>query len=129
MATTAITPTKLEMNVASIDTDDQAGTTASSTTDGWVIAVKGSQGDRCWLKFVADASGGTITIKAGARPPSQEADLGDLTITLAASDVKYVCVDIGRFGKATGSITAIPSTTALKCSAFFMAGAPHTPNP
>lgn len=120
MATTAITPTELVINTASADILDGDGDAATTPADGWVIAAAGLGGDRLLLKFLADASGDTVTIVAGDRPPSQRAGLGDLEITLAASDVKYVCVEASRFLQDDGSIHATCTDAGTTCKAFII---------
>ena len=123
MSVTTVTVTKLAINTASADLDDASGVVATTPADGWSItpAANGlvpADPSRLLLKFVADASGDTVTIKAGARPPSELADLGDLAITLAASDVKYIWLEYGRFAKADGSILAVCTDAGTKVNAF-----------
>ena len=120
MATTAITPRVLAINVMSADILDANGTAATTPTDGWVIAAAGVGGDRLLLKFLADASGDTVTIVAGDRPPSQRSGLGNLSLVLAASDVRYVCVEAGRFLQDTGAIHATCTDAGTTCDAFLL---------
>ena len=93
MATTAITPVTMVMNTAGADLPDASGTVATTPADGWVIAAGGLSGNRLLLKFLADASGDTVTIAAGDNPPAVRKGLGALAITLAASDVKHIVVE------------------------------------
>jgi hypothetical protein len=120
MATTAITPTDLVMNTVSADILDGDGTVATTPADGWVIAANGDNGDRLLLKFLADASGDTVTILAGDRPPSSRAGLGNLAIVLAASDVRYITVEAARFLQDDGSIHATCVDAGTSCYAFRM---------
>lgn len=127
MSDVAITPVALTMNTMSDDLDDASGTAISNTANTFVIATSASgvavrdmQGTRLLLKFVADGSGDTVVIKAGDRPPSQRADLGDLSLVLAASDVRYIAVEAGRFLQDDGSIHATCSDTGTKASAFLL---------
>lgn len=120
MATTAITPTTLVLNTMSADILDADGVAADTVGDGWAIAAGGLNGDRLLLKFLADGTGDTVTIKAGDRPPSQRADLGDLALVLAASDVRYICVEASRFLQSDGTITAICTDTGTTCKAFIL---------
>lgn len=120
MATTTITPTTLTMNTASADLDDASGTVAATPADGWSISAAGLSGDRLLLKFVADATGDTVVVTAGDKPPGHLVGLGTLSITLAANDVKYVPVEGGRFLQSDGTIVATCTDTGTKCSAFIM---------
>lgn len=129
MAETAVTVTVLSINTASADLDDASGVVATTPADGWSITPKGSgtnqivpaDPSRLLLKFAADASGDTVVIQSGVRPPSLQADEGDLSITLAANDVKYVWVEYGRFARANGSILATCGDAGTKCNAFQLA--------
>lgn len=119
MATTAITPTALVLNTVSADTLDGDGTVATTPGDGWVITPPaGFPVDHILLKFLADGSGDTITIDAGANPPSPLAGLGDLTITMAASDVRYIILEAARFTQADGTITASCTDAGTSCIAW-----------
>lgn len=129
MAETVVTLTVLAINTASADLDDASGVVATTPADGWSISPKGSGTNaivpadpaRMLLKFAADASGDTVTIKKGARPPAGLSEAGDLAITLAASDVKYVWVEYGRFARADGSILAVCTDAGTKCNVFQLA--------
>lgn len=123
MAVTPITPTELTLNTMSADILDADGTAATTQADGWAIAAGGNPGSRLLLKFFDDGSGGTVTFKAGDRPPSQRAGLGDLVITLAASDCRYICVEASRFLQDDGSIIAIASDAGAECTAFLLPAA------
>lgn len=121
MATTAATPTSLTVNTASASLTDAAqGVVATTPADGWVIAATGIGGDRLLLKFAADASGDTVVIVAGDRPPSQRSGLGNLSITLGASEVKYVAVEAGRFLQDDGTLLATCGDAGTRCSAFIL---------
>jgi hypothetical protein len=126
MATTAITPTQLVMNVESVDTLDADGVVATTPSDGWVIAAGNRNGDRLWLKFLVNGSGDTIVIKAGDMPPSLRSGLGDLSIVMAASDVRYICVEAARFMQNDGTILVTCVDAGSKCSAWIMPVSPHT---
>lgn len=92
---------------------------ATSTTDGWVISPPSSQefNERLIIILGSDGTGGTVTFKAGDRYPAHRADLGDLTITLAANDGRVVPIETSRFLQNDGTIIAIPSTTGLVITA------------
>lgn len=125
MATTAIVPETLVMNTRSADLPDAGngsdnGIVATTPADGWVIAAGGHNGDRLLLKFLADGTGDTVTIKAGDRPPSSRAGMGDLTVTLAASDVRYIAVEAARFLQSDGTILAVCVDSGTSCAAFIL---------
>src|SRR3990170_4788894 len=120
MADVAVTPTALALNVASADLLDTDGTAigAGFATDQWVVAAGGRHGSLLLLKFWDDGSGCTITILAGDRPPSHLAGLGNLAISMAASDVKYIVVEAGRFLQNTGEIFITATDAGAECKAF-----------
>lgn len=129
MAVTAITPTTLVLNTKSADILDADGVVATTPADGWVIAAGGRSGDRLLLKFLADASGDTVVFHQGDRPPSQRAELGatgteiddgGLDLTLAASDVRYICVEASRFLQDDGTIHAHCADAGTSCKAFII---------
>ena len=132
MATTAITCELLVVNTRSADLPFIAGSgsanaiAATSTTDGWVISPPSGQtfDERLVIILGDTGTGGTVAFKAGDRYPAQRADLGDLIITLAASDGRVVHLETSRFLQNDGTITAIPSVTALIMTAVMQAKAP-----
>src|SRR3990172_10175194 len=106
MADVAVTPTTLVLNTVSADILDTDGTAigAGFATDQWAIDAGARSGHQIVLKFWDDGSGCTITINAGDRPPSQRADLGNLSFVMAASDVRQICVEASRFVHDDGKI-------------------------
>ena len=128
MAVTEITPTELVINTPSDDTLDADGTVATTPADGWQINANGMNGDRLLLKFLADATGDTVVFTQGERPPSHRAGLGatgtamptGLDVVLAANDVRYICVEISRFGDADGHIHAICADAGTSCKAWYL---------
>jgi hypothetical protein len=129
MATTAIACELGVIHTRSADLPVIAGSgsgnaiAATSTTDGWVISPPSSVnfGNNRLVIFLGDTgTGGTVTFKAGDRYPAQLADLGDLVITLAASDGRFVPLQASRFLQNDGTIIAIPSVTALIMTAFML---------
>ena len=119
MTDRAVTPTALAINVESADILDAGGTSINTaSSDVFAIAAGGSAGNHILLKFLVDASGDTITIKAGDRPPSQLVDLGDLDFVLAANDVRYIVVETGRFLQDDGTIRATCTDDGTTCKAF-----------
>jgi hypothetical protein len=128
MSTTAIAAELLVLNTRSADLPFIAGSgsgnaiVATTAADGWVISPpSGMQMDeRLVLILGSDGTGGTVTIQAGDRYPAQRADLGNLTITLAANDGRVLYIETSRFLQNDGTIVAIPSTTGLVMTAVFL---------
>ncbi len=129
MAVTEITPTELTINTKSDDILDGDGTAATAPAEGWQINAGGMNGDRLLLKFLGPAGGDTVVFTQGVRPPSQRADLGEtgteiddggLDLTLAANDVRYICVEISRFGDDEGHIHCVCTNAATTCYAFLL---------
>ena len=121
MATTAITTELLTLNTRSADLPFIAGggtanaIVATAAADGWIVSPPSTTTFDERLLFIlgSDASGGTVTFKAGDRYPAHRVDLGDLIITLAANDGRVVSVETSRFLQNDGTINVIPSTTGL----------------
>ena len=131
MADVDITPTSLVLNVASADILDSGGTSISNASaNEFIIAADGRGADRLLLKFLTDGSADTVVIKAGDRPPALLAGLGDLSITLAGSDVRYIVVESARFMQDDGTITVTCGNNATTCKAFELGiSTPHPLNP
>lgn len=123
MATTAVTAESLEVDGVSADLPDAGGGTgnglvATVPTDGWVISAENGRSladGKLLLRLVADGTGDTFTLKAGDAPPSHRQGLGDKAIVLAASDVKFIAVDVARYIQSDGTIivTATDAGSAL----------------
>ena len=128
MATTAIATELLVLNTRSADLDPVNGggtgngKVATTPTDGWVISPPSGLAfdDRLLLTFGADASGDTVTILGGDRYPAQRADLGNMTITLAASDVRYVSIETSRFLQNDGTILVTCVDAGTTCTAVML---------
>ena len=128
MSTTAIAPELLVLNTRSADLPFIAGSgsanaiAATTAADGWVVSPPSGKTFDERLIFIlgSDATGGTVTFKAGDRYPAQRADLGDLIITLAADDGRVVYIETSRFLQNDGTINVIPSTTGLILTAVFL---------
>ena len=122
MATTAIVPEVLAVNTRSADLPDAGmtgnGIVATTPSDGWVIAAATNAGNDMILKFLADATGDTVTILAGDRPPSQRSGLGNLSIVLAVSDVRFVVIEKSRFLQDDGTILATCTDAGTSCMAL-----------
>lgn len=79
--------------------------------------------ERLVIVLGSDGTGGDVVFKAGDRYPAQRADLGDLTIVLAANDGRFVHIETSRFLQNDGTIVAIPTTTGLVMTAVMQAKA------
>ena len=127
MATTAVTCELLAVNVRGTDHVDVGaehgkGVVAVTPTDGWVISPPSGQqfDERLVLLIAADASGDTITFLAGDRYPAQRADLGNLSITMAASDVRYIAIESSRFLQNDGTILVTCTDTGTTLTAVML---------
>lgn len=121
MSVTDITPTQLVTNTRSADITDSDGTAAGTPADGWSITL-GSQGtvEKLLLKFAADGSGDTVTVLAGDNPPALTAGKGNLSVVLAASDVRYVVLEAGRFLQDDNTVKATCTDAGTTVKAFLM---------
>ncbi len=123
MSTTAITTPLLAINTLSNNLVDAGGGSANgivATTpaDGWVVSPPSTQAfdqERLIFKLVADGTGDTVTFVAGDRYPAQRPDLGNLALVLAASEARYVQVEVSRFLQNDGTIlvTCVDTGTTL----------------
>ena len=131
MADIDITPTALVLNTMSADILDTNGVAiANASANVFSIKADGRAGARLLIKFLADGSGDTVVIKAGDRPPSQLAGLGDLSLVLAASDVRYIIVEAARFMQDDGTINVTCGDDGTTCKVFeFASETPHAMNP
>ena len=106
MADVAITPVAITLNTRTADLLGAGTAITDAAANVFSIAAGGRHGDRLLLIFEADATGDTVTIAAGDRPPAQRAGLGTITVVLAASDIRGVCVESARFVQDDGTIRA-----------------------
>ena len=123
MATTAITPTELVLNVVSADILDAGGTAATTPADGWVVTpTTGFPMDHILLKFLA-VGADTVTIAAGVNLSiAPQSGLGALAIALATSDVRHIVVDASRFDQGSGTLLITCTDAATTCKAFAIPG-------
>ena len=70
----------------------------------------------------SDGGGGAddVTITAGDRPPAQLQGQGNLTITMAASDVKFVTLESGRFEQNDSTIKGTVAGNNTTMVAFLL---------
>ena len=120
MAVTAVTLTELTLNEASADLPVAAWTAIATGADGFSLDVTGV-GSPVLLGFIDSAGGANnVTITAGDRPPAQVQGQGNLAITMAANDVKYVTVESGRFEQNDSTIKGISAGNNTKMIAFLL---------
>jgi hypothetical protein len=120
MADVAITPVQLVQNTRSADLLGAGTAITDAVANVFAIAAGGRHSDRLILIFEADASGDTVTILAGDRPPAERAGLGNVTVELAASDIRAVAVESARFVQDDGSIRATCGDNGTLCYALIL---------
>jgi hypothetical protein len=114
MAVTDITPVQLVRDTASADLPDASGTSIAAGVDGFnILATVGYARNVVVRVTEAGATAGTVTFTAGAKPPSIRAGLGDLVVSFAASDVKMISLEQGRFLQADGTIDGVCGGTSV----------------
>lgn len=120
MAVASITPVVLALNTASADKADADGAVIDATDGADVLAANIGKNQLLIMKFVDDGSGATVAIKAGDNPPAMTQGLGDISITLAASDVKYIAVEQARVTQNDGTIHITSTDAGTKMMAFIL---------
>ncbi len=128
MAVEPITAELLTINTLSTDfpaagSGSLNNIVATTPSDGWEISPPSGEilGERLFFRLVADGGGSvTVTFQAGTRYPAQRPDLGDMVLTLAASDVMYVAVETSRFLKTDGTMIVIPSDAGTILTAIIV---------
>jgi hypothetical protein len=127
MAVTPVTAELLVLNTRSTDFINTGSGTLNNitgnTTDGWEVQPPAGEilGERLFFRLVADG-GGTVDVvfKAGDRYPAQRADLGDMTITLAASDERFISVETSRFLQDDGKMIIVPADAGTILTALIV---------
>ena len=117
MADVVITPVAQAINTRSADLVGAGTAITDAAANVFSIAAGGRPPDRITLYFEADATGDTVTILAGDRPPAQRAGLGNITVVLAASDLRSVTVESARFVQDDGTIRATCTDDGTRCYA------------
>jgi hypothetical protein len=110
MALTTIPAVALVLDTVSADLPDASLTSIASAADGFSITGLNNETRNVIFSALDSGSASVVTINAGANPPSMRAGLGNLTVTLAASDVKHVAIEAARFMQADGTITGTVDT-------------------
>jgi hypothetical protein len=126
MATTAITAESLEVDELSADLPDAGGgsgngVVADTPADGWVISAEAGRSladGKLMLRLVANGTGDTFTVTAGDAPPSHRSGMGAKSYVLAASDVKFVALDAGRYLQNDGTLIITCTDTGSTLTAL-----------
>tara|TARA_R110000824_G_scaffold348601_1_gene535332 strand:+ start:262 stop:636 length:375 start_codon:yes stop_codon:yes gene_type:complete len=119
MAVLNVTLTELTLNTASADLPAAGWDAIADGTLGFSVDVSGV-GAPVVLGFLDGGTADTITITAGDRPPAQLQGQGNLAITMAASDVKYITLESGRFEQDDSTIKGTVAANATKMIAFLL---------
>jgi hypothetical protein len=129
MATTAIATELLVLNTRGNDNPDGAdgsagsqGIVATTPTDGWVVSPPSGLAfdDRLFFRLVADGTGDTVVFTGGDRYPAQRADLGNMSVVLAASDVRMIAVETSRFLQDNGTIVVTCTDAGTRLQAYML---------
>ena len=119
MAVKDVALTQLTLNTTSADLPASGWDAISDGALGFSLDVSGV-GSPVVLGFLDGGAADTITITAGDRPPAQLQGQGNLTITMAASDVKYIVLESGRFEQNDSTIKGTIAADATKMIAFLL---------
>ena len=112
---TAVALSTLGLDTLSVDL--VAGGTSVTATNDAVIAA-GSKPGKLLLAFYF-ASTGTVTLKAGANPPGQRADMGaSSAFSVTGGTVKCLAIDAARYAQANGTILATIGTNTAVVTAL-----------
>jgi hypothetical protein len=80
------------------------GTTLAVGGSGYYVAAGAGVPDRLLIAIAFTGATGTVTVKAGANPPSVTAGLGDLTLT-GYNQTRYIRIyESARFLQADGTV-------------------------
>ena len=127
MTVTAIATELLVLNTRSSDLAGVGGGSgngivATAVADGWVVSPPSGQqfDERLFFVLYSDATGDTFTFKAGDRYPAQRADLGDMTVVLAALDERHIVIETSRFLQNDGTINVTSLDIGSALTALMM---------
>ena len=101
MAATPITVTSMVLNTVTGDLPAAAWDLVVNGAQGFSVDTTGVGGPIVLGIFDSTGAADNVTITAGDRPPAQLEGQGNMTITMAASDVRYVTLESGRFESST----------------------------
>ena len=103
MAVTALTVIEPANSVATSDQSATPGTQIVTGADGGSIAA-GNRTDRMVLYITDGGAGDTVVVTAGDKPPGERAGLGALSVTMAASDTKWLVIEGSRYLQDDGTL-------------------------
>lgn len=120
MAEVDLTPTVLTTDEWSGDLPSTGGTTPNGTgaANGWNVICRGLGRPRIMLRVVGTAGTDTVVVQAGDKPPAERSGLGDLSITLAASDERYLIFEGARFMREDGTVLVYSDDASTTLEAF-----------
>lgn len=117
MAVVTITPVVLVMDTESADLPDASTVAITAGIDGFKIAAtplsEGYSGNLLIKLVEAGGTAGVVVFDAGTKPPAIRADLGPLSISMAASDVRYVVIEQARYMQSDGTYTGTVTGTSV----------------
>lgn len=118
MVDVAITLTALVINTRSADLVGSGSSVTAGQT--FSIACLGKTDDIILILEEQGGGAATVTFDAGDNPPSKQAPMGALTISLATSDNRMLQLEGGRFiqSGAGNLITGSVASQTVKITAF-----------
>lgn len=128
MTAVAVTCDLLALNVRGSDNPDGGdGTPATNSlacttaADGWILSPPAglSFDDHLTIRLTVTTAA-TIVFKAGVRYPAQRPDLGDLSITMATSDSRMICIETSRFLQKDGTINITGTNTTDRVGGYML---------
>lgn len=122
MAEVDLVPTVLTTDEWSGDLPSTGGTAPGGTgaANGWSVTCRGLGRPRILLRVVDSGTGDTVVVQAGDKPPAERSGLGDLSITLGASDERYLIFEGARFMREDGTVLVYTDTAGTALEAFEM---------
>lgn len=120
MAEKDITPTAFTTDEWSGDLPSSGGDAPNGTgaDNGWSVDCRGMGRPRIMLRVVGTGGTDTVTVQAGDKPPAERSGLGDLSITLGASDERYLIFEGARFMREDGTILVYSDDASTTLEAF-----------
>jgi len=117
MADVTITPVAQVVNTRSADLIG-AGSVVNATQTFEIVA-KGETRNLIIILEELNTGAATVTFDAGVNPPSMLGSRdGDLAISLAQADIRYLPLEPGQFVQADGTITG--TVTGNNCRIYVM---------
>lgn len=117
MAAVTCTVEAMTANTKSTDVVTGANMTSCTTSDTMTLTPPANRMEDIVL-ICAFGTSSTLTINAGANPPSSKAGLGSLAVTGTTSEVRIIPLDYERFAQSDGTITMTVAGNTCKIGAF-----------